>query len=104
MEKKKLIKTFRNKYVVASLAFFVWMLFFDGNNFIFQYRLKSTLNELEREKTFYFTEIDHDRSMLQKLESDSTALEKFAREKYLMKRKNEDVFLIPDNTVPDVKK
>ncbi|MBN1338617.1 MAG: septum formation inhibitor [Bacteroidales bacterium] len=104
MQRKKLITALKNKYFVAILAFLVWMLFFDGNNLIFQYRLKSSLNQLSREKDFYLSEIDHDKTLLHKLETDTAVLEKFAREKYLMKRKNEDVFLVPDNAGMDAKR
>ena len=72
------------------------MLFFDNNNFITQFRLNKTLNELEMEKEYYLTEIEKDRKATHELMTDTTTLEKFGREQYLMKRDNEDIYLIVD--------
>ena len=84
----------RNKYVLVSLAFMVWLIFFDRNNFITQVRLGRTLNKQRNQKEFYQSEIKKDSTAIQEIMSDSLSLEKFAREKYLMKKDNEDIFLI----------
>ncbi|MCB9015151.1 MAG: septum formation initiator family protein [Lentimicrobiaceae bacterium] len=84
----------RNKYVLAGLAFLVWLTFFDRNNFIAQVRLGRTLNEQRNQKEFYQNEITKDSTAIKLIMSDSVSLEKFAREKYLMKKDNEDIFLI----------
>jgi len=84
----------RNKYILASLAFLVWLTFFDRNNFIAQIRLGRTLNEQRQQKDFYQKEIKKDSTAIHDIISDSVSLEKFAREKYLMKKDNEDIFLI----------
>ncbi|MBE9483227.1 MAG: septum formation initiator family protein, partial [Bacteroidetes bacterium] len=76
--------------------FGVWMLFFDNNNFIAQFRLSATLNELEMEKDYYLSEIEKDRQACYELRTDTLTLEKFGREQYLMKRDNEDIYLIVD--------
>lgn len=86
----------KNKYVIAILAFLLWMLFFDRNNFINQVRLVNTLNDLNEQKEFYQREIKQDSAELNRLKTDTTSLEKFAREKYLMKKENEDIYLIID--------
>lgn len=85
-----------NKYFYTILIFGVWMLFFDNNNFIAQIRLNRTLNELEMEKEYYLTEIANDRQATLELITDTLTLEKFGREQYLMKRDNEDIYLIVD--------
>ena len=72
------------------------MLFFDNNNFIAQFRLNQTLNNLEMEKEYYLTEIEKDRQATFELMTDTLTLEKFGREQYLMKRDNEDIYLIVD--------
>ena len=72
------------------------MLFLDSNNFIAQYRLNKTLHELEMEKSYYETEIAKDKQSIHELMTDTTTLEKFGREKYLMKRDDEDIYLIVD--------
>ena len=84
----------KNKYSIALIAFFVWIIFFDKNNLINQFKLTSTLKSLNNQKEFYFDEIRKDSSSLQTLKTDASSLEKFAREKYLMKKDDEDIFLI----------
>lgn len=82
-----------NKYLLALVAFLIWLTFFDRNNFISQVRYGRTLNKQRLQKEFYKSEINKDSLALVEL-SDSTRLEKFAREKYLFKKDNEDIYLI----------
>jgi hypothetical protein len=84
----------KNKYVIASIALLVWLIFFDGNDFFSQYSYRQKLNELEKEKEYYIVEIEKSHQELQSLISSKKNLEKFAREKYLMKKDNEDIFVI----------
>ncbi len=97
---KKVSNILFNKYFLTSVAFLVWLFFFDSNNIILRFRLKNQLNELKREKQFYLDEIHKDSTLTQKLLNDTAELERFAREKYLMKKEGEDVFLVVDTT-PD---
>jgi len=91
---RNLLPHLKNKYMVATIAFLVWMMFFDRNSFINQIKLVSTLNGLDQQKEYYQEEIKKDSAELHKLLTDTTTLIKFAREKYLMKKDNEDIFLI----------
>ncbi|MBI9037369.1 MAG: septum formation initiator family protein [Bacteroidales bacterium] len=84
----------KNKYFYTIIGFIVWMLFFDGNNIISQIKLSNQLKELKREENYYKNQIEKDKEIIKALSSDSSALEKLAREKYLMKKENEDIFLI----------
>lgn len=84
----------KNKYSVALIVFFLWIMFFDRNRVINQIRLVGTLNDMKAEREYYMEQIQHDSIALHVLESDKKELERFAREKYLMKRDNEDVYLI----------
>src|ERR1041385_2473615 len=84
----------KNKYVIASIALMAWLIFFDGNDFFTQWSYRKKLNELEKEKEYYTVEIEKNRNELQSLISSKKNLEKFAREKYLMKKDNEDIFVI----------
>ena len=93
---RNLLNRLNNKYFITILIFGVWMLFFDNNNFIAQFRLNRTLNELEMEKDYYLSEIEKDRQACYELITDTLTLEKFGREQYLMKRDNEDIYLIVD--------
>ncbi|HNW75564.1 MAG TPA: septum formation inhibitor [Bacteroidales bacterium] len=95
---KKILNILLNKYLITTVAFVVWLFFFDSNNMIMQQDLKSKLNDLKEEKQFYLDEIRNDSILTRQLLTDTAALEKFAREKYLMKKEGEDVFLMIDTT------
>ncbi|MBC7758682.1 MAG: septum formation initiator family protein [Phormidesmis sp. FL-bin-119] len=84
----------KNKYLIAGIAFITWMLFFDRNDLMSQYDYRQQLNKLEAEKDFYTTETEKTVKDLTELTTDRAKLEKFAREKYLMKKENEDVFVV----------
>ena len=75
----------------------IWLLFFDKNDLQSQLQLNRKLSELETEKKYYLDEISRTRSDMQELKTNPKNLEKFAREKYLMKKENEDVFVIVPN-------
>ena len=91
---KRLLNLFRNKYFVVSLAFLVWMVFFDKNDLFSQYQYHSQLTKLKHERDFYEKETAKVHKDLDELTTNKEKLEKFAREKYLMKKANEDVFVI----------
>lgn len=83
----------RNKYVFTSLLFVVWMMFIDENNVISQVKNRLKLAELEKDREFYEHEISESTADLKLLQHDREVLEKFAREKYLMKKADEDIFV-----------
>ena len=87
-----------NKYFLTTLAFVLWMVFFDSNNLMTRNKLQEKLDVLNLEKQFYLQEIKKDSTLTHQLMSDSTQLEKFARERYLMKKEKEDLFLVIDTT------
>lgn len=84
----------RNKYLLTLTVFAVWMLFFDRNDFFTQLERRRNLSEIEQSKTYYTQKIAESKRFSQDIQSNAAAIEKFAREKYLMKRENEDLFLI----------
>lgn len=90
----KLIGLFKNKYFLAATVFGVWMLFFDKNDIISQYEYRSQVKKLEQEKAYYTKETEEVKTNLEELTSNLKMAEKFAREKYFMKKDNEDVFVI----------
>ena len=100
---KRLLNLIKNKYFLASIAFIVWMLFFDRNDLASQYNYRTQVNKLEEEKEFYIQQITQVEKDLKELDSDQDKLEKFARERYFMKRDNEDVFVIIDNKAEEEK-
>lgn len=86
-----------NKYFLVTLIAGGWLIFFDPYNFIAQNKVANQIEQLERDRVFYEKEIealDYERDRLMK---DSEELERFAREKYLMKKRGEDIFLVVDN-------
>ncbi len=83
----------KNKWIAAILVFVIWMMFFDRNSLINQVRLVSSINQAGDLKEYYISEFHNDSIALRVLMTDTSMLEKFGREKYLMKRPNEDVFL-----------
>ena len=91
---KKLLELVRNKYFLTIVGFAVWMMFFDRNDMISQYEYLSQVNKLQQEKDFYTKEIATVQKDLKELDSNLNTVEKFAREKYFMKKDNEDVFVI----------
>jgi cell division protein FtsB len=90
----RLLNLIRNKYLIASVAFLTWMLFFDRNDLMSQYEYRTQVNKLKAEKEFYTQETAKVVKDLNELTTNQSKLEKFAREKYLMKKENEDVFVI----------
>lgn len=71
------------------------MVFFDTNSFFIHKELDEDINALEQNKEFYQTEIDNDKAFIKRMD-DSNEVEKYAREKYYLKKDNEDIFLIED--------
>ncbi|MET3112447.1 cell division protein FtsB [Pedobacter sp. CG_S7] len=90
----RLIELFRNKYFVATAAFVVWMLFFDKNDVLSQYEFRHEVKDLREEKNFYQKETAQVKKDLKELSTNLKSAEKFAREKYFMKKDNEDIFVI----------
>ncbi len=85
---------FKNKYLITGVIFIVLMLFFDGNDLFTQYRMRQELNGLRKELQFYRDEAKKDSMELSRLTGDSLELEKLGREKYMMKRDSEDIYII----------
>ena len=91
---KRTLNLLQNKFLLVTVAFVVWMLFFDKNDLYTQFEHRQQLKKLEQERDFYQKETNQVTKDLDELSSNQAKLEKFAREKYLMKKANEDVFVI----------
>ncbi len=91
---KRLVNLVKNKFFLVSIAFVVWMIFFDKNDLFSQYQYHQQVKKLKQERDFYQKETTKVAKDLDELTSNPQKLEKFAREKYLMKKANEDVFVI----------
>ena len=91
---KRLFELLRKKYFIAVVAFAVWMLFFDKNDMLSQFEYRTEVKKLQEEKDFYLKETVDVKKDLSEIDSNLNTAEKFAREKYFMKKDNEDVFVV----------
>lgn len=91
---QRLLDLFKNKYFLITVIFLVWLIFFDRNDLLSQYEYRQQLNKLKEEHVFYTKETAAVQKELNELTSNKEKLEKFAREKYLMKKADEDIFVI----------
>ena len=87
--------------MLILFLFFVFITLIDHNNLIRQSRLTRTLRAKEREEQYYTNKIEEERALLESMHSDTTILEQIARERYLMKRDNEVIYII--ETAPEKK-
>ncbi|WP_422080725.1 FtsB family cell division protein [Ulvibacterium sp.] len=93
LKKKKWFGVLTNIYVLVLTVFVIWMLFFDTNSLLIHMELKKQIKKLEKQQEFLREEIAKDKKTIEKL-SDPKELEKFAREHYYLKKKNEEIYLI----------
>ncbi len=91
---KKVLTILKNRYILTALIFLLWILVFDNNNLIERYRMIRDIKQMEQDTSYYLQEIRNNAERLKELQTDKENLEKFAREQYLMKKDNEDVFVI----------
>jgi cell division protein FtsB len=90
----KYLKYTKNFYFVFTVLFICWMVFIDTNDIFSQFKLRAKLRELEKQKEFYQERKIKIQAEREELLSNYELLEKFARERYLMKRKSEDLYVI----------
>ncbi len=91
--KKRWFAILTNIYILVLTVFVVWMTFFDTNSLLIHLELKREIKKLEKQKEFLEEEIAKDKAVIDRL-SDPEELEKFAREQYYLKRKNEEIYII----------
>ncbi|MDT0554461.1 FtsB family cell division protein [Patiriisocius hiemis] len=93
IKNKKWFKILASTYAIIIILFIVWMLFFDTNSYLIHRELDNDINALEENKEYYKKEIEKDKAFINKMK-DSNEVEKFAREKYYLKKENEDIYII----------
>ena len=91
----KWFRIFSIIYVLVLTVFVVWMLFFDANSWLTHRELNKEIKKLEKQKAHLQQEIEKDKKMIKLLKSEE-GLEKFGREEYYLKKKNEEIYLIED--------
>ncbi len=93
VNKKNIIKLLINRYFLIGVAFLL-LIILGENSIVYSYKLHKQLNEMKTKKEFYIEEIKQDSINIIRLKTDMEAVEKYGREKYLMKKDNEDIFII----------
>ncbi|MDG1326966.1 MAG: septum formation initiator family protein [Flavobacteriaceae bacterium] len=93
IKNNKWIRIIGNKYLIITVFFVFWMLFFDTNSFLIHKELNDDIKKLEENKKAYLEEIINDKIFIDKMK-DSAEIEKFAREQYYLKKENEEIYLI----------
>ena len=91
---KFLLPYLKNKYIMTFLVFFVWMLFFDKNDLLTQISHRNNLTQMNQDKDYFIEEIKRNQAIMDDLETNPEALERFARERYHMKKADEDIFVV----------
>lgn len=94
---EKIGKILKNRYVLILAIFVVWLAFFDQDNLFRQFKLTRELDEAREKQEYYSSEYKKDSTLLNQLENDPEVMEKMAREKYLMKKDDEKIFLIVED-------
>jgi cell division protein DivIC len=90
----KIPPIFRNKYFLTLIIFIIWLTLLDTNNLIERYQQLRDLHKLKQDREYYTKKIEEDKRKLNELKTDNDNLEKFAREQYRMKKKNEDLYIV----------
>ncbi|MCL1943456.1 MAG: septum formation initiator family protein [Candidatus Azobacteroides sp.] len=90
----KIIRRYTNKYQIVFAVFLIMILFVDEHNVFRRIGYHRKINELKKEIRYYENEKERDKKKLDELQSNDEDLEKFAREEYLMKKDDEDIFII----------
>ena len=93
LKNKSWFKIISNKYVNILMFFLIWILFLDNYSYLDHRILNKQIDELERQKVYYKNEIQNDQKNI-KLLKDPATIEKYAREKYFMKKDSEDVYIV----------
>lgn len=91
---KKVLKLVKNKFLLTLVGLAAWLTFFDRNDIFTQYSLRQDVLKLEKERDYYLAEINSNKKNIEELQTNDKSLETFARETYLMKKDNEEVFVI----------
>ncbi|WP_106133060.1 FtsB family cell division protein [Mongoliibacter ruber] len=91
---RRYLKYTKNFYFIFTLFFVLWMVFIDSNDIFTQFKLRSKVKDLEKQREFYLERKEKIKADREELMSNYELLEKFARERYMMKRKTEDLYVV----------
>lgn len=91
---EKIPPPLRNRYILTTVLFLVWIILLDSNNLLARIKDMKELKNLKNDREYFSKKIESDRIKLRELKTDNDNLEKFAREQYLMKRADEDLYIV----------
>ncbi len=94
---QQLPKPLKNKYIITLILFIFWIFLLDDYNILNQNKIQKEVNKLKQQKEFYISETERDSIELLNLKTNPNQQERFAREKFLMRKDNEDIFIIREN-------
>lgn len=93
---ERAVSLVKNKFLIAGMAFLVWMCFFDRYDFATQYGYQKERNKLQYEKDYYSSEIGNLEQSIKDAQYNPSEIQRIAREKYKMKKDNEDIYVISE--------
>ncbi|MBI3143257.1 MAG: septum formation initiator family protein [Bacteroidetes bacterium] len=96
MNRANIVQFLKNKYFLVAVFFLVWMGFFDQNDWMNRKKVDQDLQALTRDKEFFITEVEKLKEVEKGLLYNEAELERYAREKYFMKKADEDLYVIVD--------
>ncbi|HAR72616.1 MAG TPA: septum formation initiator [Flavobacteriaceae bacterium] len=99
MKDTRVFKFVWNRYFVLTVAFAVWMIFFDQNSFFVHRELDKQIKLLEVDEQYYQEHLDTESEKLNQLNSNPAEIERIAREKHFLKKDDEDIFIIQQEKV-----
>jgi cell division protein FtsB len=91
---EKIPPPLRNRYILTTVVFLVWIILLDSNNLLARIKDLRELKSLRNDREYYSKKIESERIKLRELKTDNRNLEKFAREQYLMKKPDEDLYVV----------
>ena len=94
----KKISNRKNIMLLILVVFVIWMLFFDENSYLSHRELNKQIEETQKTNAFYKEQIAKDQKMIKDLQN-KDSLEKFGREQYFMKRKDEEIYIIDTDSL-----
>lgn len=98
IKEKKWVKWGMNKYVLITSLFVVWMTFFDDASLLQHIRIDREIGELKKDRSFYKKQLEEVKTELKKVQDDPKSIEKIARERFYMKKDQEDIFVVVEET------
>ena len=95
----RVVKFVWNRYFILTIAFAVWMFFFDQNSFFVHRELDKQIKLLEVDESYFQEHLNTETEKLDQLNSNPAEIERIAREKHFLKKDDEDIFIIEQEKV-----